>query len=101
MDWISHVAKPLCDEASMTLLLFIAAGFLALSAALFFGPHAVAYGLPGLRDAFRRPEAQVIAGALATALALLLFAPVAASTLIPGGETVQVVAETLTGQRFA
>ena len=85
----------------MTLMLFIAAGFLALSTALFFGPQAIAYGLPGLRDAFRRPEARLIAGALVTAIALLLFAPVMSSALISDGQAVQVVAETAMGPQVA
>lgn len=76
----------------MTILLLTAAAFLALSMALFFGPQFVAYGTPGLRDAFQRPEAKLIAGGLATAIALLLFAPVISSVLISDGQAVQVVA---------
>lgn len=81
----------------MTLLLFIAFALLLLSAALFFGPQLIVYGRGGLRDAMARPEAQLVGGALATCLALLLFAPLAGSALISGGETVQVMASTSPG----
>ena len=84
----------------MTLLLILAGALLALSAALFFGPQLVIYGPQGLRAAVRRPEAQLVGGCLASAFALLLFAPHAASALISGGQTVQVVATTLMGLSF-
>ena len=83
----------------MTIALFIAAALFGLSLLLFFGPQMVAYGQAGLRDALNRPEAKIIASGLVTAMALLLFAPLASSGLISGEETGQVVASTLTGSK--
>ena len=83
----------------MTIPLLIAAALLGLSLLLFFGPQMVAYGRAGLRDALDRPEAKIIASGLVSAMALLLFAPLAGSGLISGEETGQVVATILTGSK--
>ncbi|WP_084396334.1 hypothetical protein [Henriciella aquimarina] len=85
----------------MTLLLVLAGLLLVLSAALFFGPQLAVYGMDGLRDALKRPEAQLIAGTLVSILALLLFAPLTGSALISGGQTGQVVGDSMQGLRLA
>lgn len=84
----------------MTILLFIASALLGLSLLLFFGPAFAMFGWPGVRDALKRPEGRIVGGALTTGMAVLLFAPVAASTLISGEKAVQVVAATVMGLSF-
>ncbi len=81
-------------------MMILAALFLGLSAALFFGPQLVAYGADDMRNALRRPEAFTILGGLLTAFVLLLFAPHAGSALISGGEAVQVVTTKIMGLSF-
>ncbi|MGB3625603.1 MAG: hypothetical protein WA989_07240 [Henriciella sp.] len=81
----------------MTILLIIAGLFLVLSALFFFGPHLVVYGTSGLRDAFSRPEAQIVTVGLVAAFCVLLFAPAGPSSLISGDETVQVVHADIAG----
>ncbi len=81
----------------MMIALVLAGVLLLASAALFFGPQFIAFGMPGLHDAFSRPEAKLVVGGLACAFALLLLVPTGASGLISGGKAVQVVAETPTG----
>ena len=74
------------------ILLVLAGALLVLSAALFFGPQLVAYGPYGLRTAFARPEARLVSAGLVAAFSVLLFGSPLLSALIPGGDTVQVVA---------
>ena len=84
----------------MTILLLIACALLGLSMLLLFGPHLMAYGREGLKQVLARAEVQLLGGGLASAFALLLFAPHTGSALISAGETVQVVAQHVAGMRF-
>ena len=75
----------------MTILILIAAGLLALSAAFFFGPQLVAYGGHGARDLVRRPQAQFVAMTLMTAFLVIVFYDPSASALGSGDEQVEMV----------
>ncbi len=76
----------------MLALQLLAAFFLFLAAALFFGPQLVIYGPRALPEIARNPQVRMAGGCLASLCILAIMAPHMGSALINGGETVTVLA---------
>ncbi|MBR9833765.1 MAG: hypothetical protein GYB42_00910 [Alphaproteobacteria bacterium] len=69
----------------MIVLQLLAAVFLFLSAALFFGPQLVIYGPQALPGLFRQRQARFVGGFLATVCVFAVTAPHFADAVIGGG----------------
>lgn len=76
----------------MIVLQLLAAIFLFLSAALFFGPQLVIYGPHVLPDMFKQHQARFVGGFLATVCVFAVTAPHFANAVIGGGHNMAHVA---------
>ena len=76
----------------MLALQILAALFLFLSAALFFGPQLVIYGPRAVRPLMRNGQAKFVGGVLVSACAVLVTAPYMAPVVVKGGEAITMAA---------
>ncbi len=76
----------------MLALQIIAAIFLFLSAALFFGPQLVIYGPRALPSLMKNPQARLAGGVFGSVAVMVALTPYMASALMQGGETVTAMA---------
>lgn len=85
----------------MLILALVLAGFLlAFAAFSAFGLPYMIMGARAFEEFGDRPDAQALAGMLASAALLVAALPFVAPALISEGPQVQVVAETVTGATF-
>ena len=85
----------------MLALQIIAAIFMFLSAALFFGPQLVVYGPRAFPALAKQPQARFVGGMLATVLVAVLTGPYWIGAMHEGGRTMTVIALEVAALSFA
>ncbi|MEO1552880.1 MAG: hypothetical protein AAFR82_03020 [Pseudomonadota bacterium] len=82
-------------------LQLLALFFLALSAALCFGPRLAVYGPRAMGDMVREGQVQFVGGCLASVLVLILMAPYLGGAFSDGSGAISIVMLDIYSMRFS